>query len=364
MIIKSAELFSYHIPLKQPLLFYGKSLSSREGYLIKLVDEYGAAGWGEAAPLPGCHKETLSDVHEQLKNLVHLLRNQSFHEPIEDMRKIRVAGVPLTQYLPTVQWAVETALLTLKANSQGIPLAQLMDPDYGNVVPVNGFLTGSLPDLKAQAQSMIDQGYKAVKLKVGQRTLQEDVERVQAVNHVIESKALLRIDANRSWQLQEAVDFIRQVGLKTIEYIEEPLKDISQVNEFYQETYMPVAVDESVHALDFKTIQSMDGIEILVVKPSVFGSYRKIWDVVQNAKARGLSVVFNSAFESGYGLTVIAHIAACLSKKVPAGLDTGKFYQQDLLKDRLNVSHAKILLDQYPLLNIRFHEDSLVKCDV
>ncbi|MFA5260212.1 MAG: o-succinylbenzoate synthase [Candidatus Omnitrophota bacterium] len=364
MMIKTAEIFRYAIPLHPPLFIGGRTLKERKGFFIKLTDNTGTVGWGEAAPLKIFDTGSLQETETQLINAAALLKDQPMPEGLEEMKAIHINGVALSEYRPAVQWAVETALFTLKANSRHLPLARMINRHCELDIPVNGFLAGTLADIVSQSQTLVQQGYRTLKIKVGQGSLQDDIERVQAVNAVIESKALLRVDANRSWELSEAIEFIQRVGLTTIEYIEEPLKDLSLVGEFYRETYMPVALDESIQGLEFDRIQSMDGVDVLVLKPTLFGSFNKIWELATRAKDRALSVVFSSAFESSYGLTVIAHIAACLTKNIPIGLDTGKFFTQDILADPLTFPHARLPLDHYNLLNVNLNTTLLVPCEV
>ncbi len=360
-MIKTAEIFRYAIPLQPPVMLDGRLLKEREGFFIKITDNAGAVGWGEAASL----QDGLKETEAQMINAAALLRDQPLPEAMEEMNAIYINGVALSEYKPAVQWAVETALFTLKANSRGLPLARMIDRRSELHVPVNRFLVGTLADIVSQAEAALRQGYRTLKIKAGQGgALEDDIERVRAVNTVIESKALLRVDANRSWELPEAIEFIRQVGLTTIEYIEEPLKDLSRVGEFYQETLMPVALDESIQTLDLERIQSLDGVEVLVLKPALLGGFHETWQLATRAKDRGLRVVFSSVFESGYGLTVIAHMAACLTRNIPASLDTGKFFTQDVLTAPLTFSHASMSLQQHNLLNVNFNTALLARCGI
>jgi len=61
-MIKTAEIFRYALPLQAPVMLGGRLLKEREGFFIKITDDTGAVGWGEAAPVqdsgPGGLKET------------------------------------------------------------------------------------------------------------------------------------------------------------------------------------------------------------------------------------------------------------------------------------------------------------------
>jgi len=73
-----------------------------------------------------------------------------------------------------------------------------------------------------------------------------DVKKVQDLRQVIGKDALIRLDGNRIWSLSEAILFAQLAGPGQIEFIEEPLSDMGHLNEFYQSTHMPIALDESL----------------------------------------------------------------------------------------------------------------------
>lgn len=83
--------------------------------------------------------------------------------------------------------AINIAVWDLVAKSQGVPLSQALGgarksiPAYGSGIDL--FMS---PDqLREHLQAYLDQGYDAVKIKVGRETLREDLERVAVARETI-----------------------------------------------------------------------------------------------------------------------------------------------------------------------------------
>jgi len=121
--------------------------------------------------------------------------------------------------------AVDCALWDLYARLLAEPLARLLGqqrpsaPAYGS----GGFTSYELGDLEAQLSRWAQQGFKAVKMKVG-RHPEQDRERVEASRLVIGPETQLMVDANSAYTVAEArkwADVFYEVG--QICWVEEPL---------------------------------------------------------------------------------------------------------------------------------------------
>src|SRR5580704_399453 len=97
--------------------------------------------------------------------------------------------------------AVDIGLWDLQAKAAGLSLADLLGrqretvPVYAS--GVNRHLT--LDELKEQVSRWISAGHTRVKIKVGLPSLDEDLERVDAVRRIIGPGRLLMVDANQLW---------------------------------------------------------------------------------------------------------------------------------------------------------------------
>jgi L-alanine-DL-glutamate epimerase-like enolase superfamily enzyme len=79
-------------------------------------------------------------------------------------------------------------------------------------------------DLADEVRGYIDQGFPAVKIKVGRVSRQEDCERIAAVRRVIGDDIPLFLDANNAWKdAPSAITSIRAFEQEGIDWVEEPV---------------------------------------------------------------------------------------------------------------------------------------------
>ena len=135
------------------------------------------------------------------------------------------SGRELDRVAPSVRFGLELAVWNLYGDSSGRTLGELMTPSPRAVVPVNGLLAGSPADVLAEARRMKDAGYRSVKLKVGTRTVAEDVDLFRALGEELGEGISLRLDVNRAWDYEEAAEFVGGTAGVRFEYVEEPLAD-------------------------------------------------------------------------------------------------------------------------------------------
>ena len=99
-------------------------------------------------------------------------------------------------------------------------------------LPVNALLTSDLDDLKTLAEQLNEANYKAVKMKVGVKSIEEEIKRILILKTHLKQNISLRLDANRAWTLDEALEFASGIKGIKIEYCEEPLKNPEQLESF------------------------------------------------------------------------------------------------------------------------------------
>ena len=248
---------------------------------------------------------------------------------------------------PSVQFGIEMAVLNLIASTQNTPLFQSIahaHSDHRDYTRVHALLDGTVEEVARQAKKFKDDGFMDMKLKV-RGSVDESAEKVRTVNEVLRGEVLLHLDANQAWELEDAVRFGREIECSTVAYIEEPLKHVYQTPEFYQETMIPVALDESLLKLSVEEFKSLDGVDVLVLKPTALGGLEKTWQLMRQARTLGLAAVISSSFESGLGILTLANLASCTVRDQAAGLDTLKWFEQDPLERECADPSWK---DQYP----------------
>jgi len=352
------KLFHYSLPLTEPLCLLGHEMHGRTGLILRLHDENDGTsvgdnyGDGEIAPLPGMHPETLSEAETQIRD--YLSGN----------------SLPITcsaALFGSVNFGLDMALRTMFQNPNVSKFHSFKetagnDPkpskiDFkGQIFPVNGLAVGSGTVLEMECEELRNGGFKAVKLKVGRLTILQDIERVRLARKILGDEIALRLDANRAWEWEGALKFAEAVQDFNIEYCEEPLLDSNKLEKLHLQTGMPLALDETLWSVPTPKSDtpakhvSLYGIRALILKPSILGGWNntKMW--IEHAQKNGIHCVLSSCFESGLGLNWIAFMAnELLSEKFPAGLDTSKWFEQDLIEPRFLIQNGNYVFpDSWP----------------
>ncbi len=317
MKIADIALYKYELPLVKPLTIKGHAINMRCGVIVSITDKNGFVGFGDAAPLPGLHDENLEDV-------------------ITELVKIKGARELMQMSLPSVGFAIEGAMLDLAIQNEkafeGIESCRL---------PVNALLSGNAGDVAAEFKQLCDAGYSTIKVKVGGKDIREDIELVQSLKQ-LGRDVMLRLDANQAWKLEEALEFCTQVGADNIEYIEEPVTAVKDQAEFIKASPIPLALDETLAENDISQI-NLNGVKAMVLKPAVLGGFVATTELINIAKENGILPVLSSTFESGIGVRAIALFAAKMGLVyIPAGLDTLKWFGEDVLKEKVQIENGSI----------------------
>ncbi|SIQ76807.1 L-fuconate dehydratase [Rhizobium sp. RU20A] len=75
--------------------------------------------------------------------------------------------------------------------------------------------------LRRLAQEAVDQGFTHIKMKVG-RDLEDDKRRLRICREVIGEDRFMMIDANQVWEVDQAIDWVKELSIYKPFFIEEP----------------------------------------------------------------------------------------------------------------------------------------------
>jgi len=326
--ITGFDLYRYDLALSKPVTLKGTTLRRREGALIRLSTEDGHEGWGEAAPLPSFSPESLEDTIVRLHATAPGLLGREIPTNPPKPDNTPISGLPSLP--PSASFGLEVALLNLRASCRGETLPNLLTDKPAKSVYINGLISGSVENVLAEASSMREAGYRAVKLKVGRRGVYEDVEVVRSIGETLGSGVSLRLDANRAWEFDEALEFALGVSGTQIEYVEEPLAAPARLGELAREWGLPVALDESVVGMGPGDLGRHAYVGAVVLKPTLLGGVSRVLDLAEGATALGMAAVLSSSYEGGVGTGALVALAASVGEG-PVGLDTYRTLAEDVI---------------------------------
>ena len=191
--------------------------------------------------------------------------------------------------------AVDTALWDLKAKAAGEPLWRILG---GHDPRVKAYAGGidlffELDALLEQTKAFLEQGLRAVKMKVGRPSLSEDVTRVAALRELIGADVPLMVDANMGWSVEQAIRAAKAFADYDVYWLEEPTipDDFAGHARIAQEGGLPIAAGENLRNLyEFQHLISAGGVSFPEPDVSNIGGITPWMKVAHLAEANNLPV--------------------------------------------------------------------------
>lgn len=276
-----------------------RSTSLVEEVLWIELEHEGVSGFGEAQP-QGHYGETVEGAAAFLDEAGSLLGGDPF--ALETIGT-RLEGVPGNL---AAKAALDGALHDLCGKLVGLPVWRLLGLERGGP-PTSWTIWLGDPDDMARRAERVEPRFRRLKLKLGGRD-GLDVERVRAVRGV--TALPLQVDVNEYWELDEALEAVRQLAALGVEYVEQPLPAGDPGGaRLKRDSPIPIYVDEDVHTLDTvaECAARAHGINIKLAKS---GGMREAVRMAHAARGLGLGVMLGCMIESGLGISAAAQIGS------------------------------------------------------
>ncbi|MCP3972061.1 MAG: mandelate racemase/muconate lactonizing enzyme family protein [Rhodobacteraceae bacterium] len=149
--------------------------------------------------------------------------------------------------------AVDIALWDLRCKAAGQPLWRMAGGAGDRCRAYAGGidLNFPLPRLLGSIQAYLDRGFNSVKIKIGQPTLAEDIDRIRAVRQLIGPDTIFMVDANYSMSVDQAIAAAEAFKPYDITWFEEPTipDDYRGYGRIAEATAMPLAMGENLHTI-------------------------------------------------------------------------------------------------------------------
>lgn len=184
-------------------------------------------------------------------------------------------------------------------------------------------------DLRQNAQKALEEGFQAMKLKVGNKQYTEDVERLELLREAVGDQVMLMVDANQRWSLQESLAFGMAIEPLNIFWFEEPTHpdDI-------------LAHQTLARALPFTRIAAGEHIPNRVLFKNFFQARAMDICQVDCTRVAGVSEwIAISLLARKFGIDVVPHVG-----------DMGQIHQHLVLFNHISLGHRALLLEHIPHL--------------
>ncbi|HEX4478181.1 MAG TPA: dipeptide epimerase [Polyangiaceae bacterium] len=334
---------AFDVELTEPFGIATGAQAMAANVLVEVELDDGTVGLGEAAPFPAVNGETqaaaLAAVAEARATLVG-----------EDAGRFRRLAEKLREAIPAVasaRSALEIAVLDAGTRRVGLSMWRFFGGCEESLETDITIVTGSAEAAGLAAERAMRDGFKTLKVKVGGGSVEHDVERLAAVLAAAPN-AEITLDANGSFDVDEAVELVDRVGAERIALFEQPTRadDLDALRAVRKRTRVLVAADESARsATDVAEIAAMRAADAVNVKIAKCG-IAEACDMIAAARAYHLELMIGGMVESPLSMTVSACLAAGQGGFRFVDLDTPLFmknipteggFEQD--GPRLRVAH-------------------------
>ena len=249
--IQEIDAFVVHAPIEEPVLTSFGVMKGRSAVLIRVVEDSGITGWGEAwCNFPACGAEyrgRLLETEIAPKLIGKQIDNPetAFNQLTKELRALcNQSG----EYGPIAQVVagVDVALWDIAAQKANQPLWRLLG-GVSNRVPI--YASGINPtDPKPIVECKISEGYRAFKLKIG---FDPDLDHgnLNEIRKLIGPTKYLMADANQAWNLEEARRLIPSLAHTDLLWIEEPIPADATAKEWKElsdSSPIPIAIGENL----------------------------------------------------------------------------------------------------------------------
>lgn len=327
MQIVDATLLPYRLPLTSPWASAVGRWQSRQGWLIRISDQSGRSGHGDAAPLPAAGTETLPQARSWLLSRFARLTGET---PTQARSQLPQPGNH-----PAARCGLETALLDLQSQQQAVPFYELLGGSPGQAIRLNTAIGGLDPQTATRAHTAIAAGYATLKLKLGLAPIHTELDLLHQLCDQLPPGVQLRLDANRAWRNAEALQLIEQLNPLPIECLEEPLRHPigATLAQLQTRARFDLALDESLPGyIQGQQLQSIP-VRRIIIKPTCLGGLMPALDLIRLAHRSGIRCVITSTLESSAGIWPLCHLAAAadtLTTPATHGLATSDWFSRNL----------------------------------
>jgi L-alanine-DL-glutamate epimerase-like enolase superfamily enzyme len=270
MLITHIQLYPLEVPMSHPIKMAGETLTHAQTLLVRITDEHGRTGWGEASSAPLMTGETLASILASTEYLASKMLGAHIERPADIaplMSRILYGNA-------SAKACIETALMDLLAQAAGVPLYQMLTsqwlagqaekgvqglpsstPEMNRLEMLHMLASGDLDREIEEARGLRADGYRQWKIKVGTghsaEAVANDVRRVRAICAELGGD-VVSADANQALTVDEAAQIAKagtpSGAYRGLSFLEQPFS-VGMMNEMIQlhaNTGVALCADESI----------------------------------------------------------------------------------------------------------------------
>lgn len=296
MVIKSINTYLLEHQLDEPFGFSQWYYAKRNALLVEITTDTGISGWGECYGPAAVTQAAISTFYAPLLVGWNALQNEAawqhlWRASLDFARKGIMMGAIS---------GIDMALMDLKGKLLNVSVSELMGGRLRETVPcyATGMYYAKVPedqllnDILTEAAGYVEQGYGALKIKVG-KNLAFDKRLIAELRRACPDTRLMA-DSNHAFDLPEAIEIGRKLDEYGYSWFEEPLSP--QHPELFRQLSdkldVPIATGECEQTRwGFETLLSAGGVQIAQPDLAYCGGPSEALKIRAIASSKGVNVI-------------------------------------------------------------------------
>ena len=362
MKIIEVKTYSTVYPVSDPFSNGMRTTRERAFGIVEIITDNGITGWGEGATVPGRRAiET------------HVIGRSPFDNEViwEGLHKQGTDVAAIS--------AIDIALWDIMGKALNQPICNLLGGAFRNRVQAyaTGLFRRDRADptaaLIAEAKSYADEGFKAMKMKVGFGP-DYDIKNVAAVRRAIGDDILFAVDANCAYDRGSAIAVGQQLAENNLLWFEEPISadDVEGYVEIRRALNMHMRISGAEQFRGrwaFRRMIQERALDIIQPDVCVCGGFTEFRKIAAMASANHVRVIPHM-FGTAIRLAATLHLLATLPDSPRALEPFPALLEYDMSENALRTELARepirhtdgiVAVPQGPGLGIEINRDVLQK---
>lgn len=245
LTVHSVRVRAVDVPLARPLTTSSGSIPSAALVLIDLLTNEGVTGRSYVFTYTSA---ALGPVAQLLTHLGTLLVGDVVAPVVIEQKLQHFFRLLGPQGLTGIAMAgIDMAAWDALAQACGLPLVRLLGGEARPIPAYASLGMGSAERMAQEAGEALEQGFGAIKFKIGFPSVQTDLEVIRAVRSAVGKEIALMVDYNQCLSISQAEQRLRLLDDEGLFWIEEPTRadDYTGHAHIRQEARTPIQLGEN-----------------------------------------------------------------------------------------------------------------------
>ena len=362
--IESVETILVDVPTIRPHRLSVATMNCQTLVLVRIRCADGVVGVGEGTTIGGLAygEESPESIKVNIDTyFAPLLNGMDATRPGAAMAKLR----ELFQGNRFAKSALETALFDAQAQRVGVPLSELFGGRVRDSVDVAWTLASgdTNRDIDEAGRVYEAKRHRVFKLKIGSRSVADDVAHVVAIKKALEGRGEVRVDVNQAWTEAESIWAGRRFADAGVALIEQPIAADNRagLKRLAELAQVPIMADEALHGpADAFALASARAADVFAVKIAQSGGLSGAAQVAAIASAANIDLYGGTMLEGAVGTIASAQLFSTFGElKWGTELFGPLLLTEEILTEPLRYENFALHLPQGPGLGITLDWDKI-----